>query len=89
MMASRLYVRQSTAPQVKGHQERHAAAVWAGGTAVVLGWWAPSRVLMIDEDLGHSAPGAGTRPGASGRLGKRHSDRVSRTRADSEGQARP
>ncbi len=30
--------------------------------AVVLGW-APSRVLVIDDDLGHSASGADARPG--------------------------
>ena len=30
--------------------------------AVTLGW-APSRVLVIDEDLGHSASGADARPG--------------------------
>ena len=30
--------------------------------AVALGW-APSRVLVIDEDLGHSASGADARPG--------------------------
>ena len=30
--------------------------------AVTLGW-APSRVMVIDEDLGHSASGADVRPG--------------------------
>ena len=34
---------------------------WRSGR---LGWgWAPSRVLVIDEDLGHSASGADARPG--------------------------
>ena len=56
-----VYVRQSTAAQVQDHGE---STRLQGGRAVALGW-APSRVLVIDEDLGHSASGADARPGFS------------------------
>src|SRR6266436_2849353 len=57
-----VYVRQSTAQQVQDHQESTRLQYGLAERAVGLGW-APSRVLVIDEDLGHSASGADTRPG--------------------------
>jgi len=57
-----VYVRQSTAQQVHDHQESTRLQYGLAERAVVLGW-APSRVLVIDEDLGHSASGADIRPG--------------------------
>ena len=55
-----VYVRQSTAQQVHDHQESTRLQYGLSERAVVLGW-APSRVLVIDEDLGHSASGADAR----------------------------
>ncbi len=55
-------MRQSTAQQVHDHQESTRLQYGLAERAVALGW-APSRVLVIDEDLGHSASGADTRPG--------------------------
>ena len=57
-----VYVRQSTAQQVQDHQESTRLQYGLAERAVGLGW-APSRVLVIDEDLGHSASGADARPG--------------------------
>ena len=57
-----VYVRQSTAQQVCDHQESTRAQYGLAERAAGLGW-APSRVLVIDEDLGHSASGADARPG--------------------------
>ena len=57
-----VYVRQSTAQQVCDHQESTRLQYGLAERAVGLGW-APSRVLVIDEDLGHSASGADARPG--------------------------
>jgi DNA invertase Pin-like site-specific DNA recombinase len=57
-----VYVRQSTAQQVQDHQESTRLQYGLAERAVTLGW-APSRVLVIDEDLGHSASGADARPG--------------------------
>ena len=57
-------VRQSTAAQVQDHAESTRLQYGLAERAVTLGW-APSRVLVIDEDLGHSASGADTRPGFS------------------------
>jgi DNA invertase Pin-like site-specific DNA recombinase len=57
-----VYVRQSTAQQVQDHQESTRLQYGLAERAVVLGW-APSRVLVIDDDLGHSASGADARPG--------------------------
>src|SRR5260370_22978917 len=57
-----VYVRQSTAAQVIEHGESTRLQYGLAERAAVLGW-APSRVLVIDEDLGHSASGAGVRPG--------------------------
>ena len=57
-----VYVRQSTAAQVQDHAESTRLQYGLAGRAVTLGW-APSRVLVIDEDLGHSASGADARPG--------------------------
>jgi DNA invertase Pin-like site-specific DNA recombinase len=57
-----VYVRQSTAAQVADHAESTRLQYGLTGRAVTLGW-ARSRVLVIDEDLGHSASGADARPG--------------------------
>jgi DNA invertase Pin-like site-specific DNA recombinase len=57
-----VYVRQSTAQQVQDHQESTRLQYGLAERAVALGW-APSRVLVIDEDLGHSASGTDARPG--------------------------
>src|SRR5919108_206943 len=57
-----VYVRQSTAGQVADHPESTRLQYALAERAVALGW-APSRVLVIDEDLGHSASGADARPG--------------------------
>ena len=57
-----VYVRQSTTAQVHDHQESTRLQYGLAERAVTLGW-APSRVLVIDEDLGHSASGADARPG--------------------------
>ncbi len=57
-----VYVRQSVAAQVADHAESTRLQYGLAGRAVTLGW-APSRVLVIDEDLGHSASGADARPG--------------------------
>jgi DNA invertase Pin-like site-specific DNA recombinase len=57
-----VYVRQSTAAQVAGHAESTRLQYGLAERAAALGW-APSRVLVIDEDLGHSASGADARPG--------------------------
>ena len=57
-----VYVRQSTAAQVLDHQESTRLQYGLAERAVALGW-APARVLVIDEDLGHSASGADARPG--------------------------
>jgi DNA invertase Pin-like site-specific DNA recombinase len=57
-----VYVRQSTAAQVQDHAESTRLQYGLAERAVTLGW-APSRVLVIDEDLGHSASGADARPG--------------------------
>jgi DNA invertase Pin-like site-specific DNA recombinase len=57
-----VYVRQSTAAQVHEHTESTRLQYGLTERAVALGW-APSRVLVIDDDLGHSASGADARPG--------------------------
>jgi DNA invertase Pin-like site-specific DNA recombinase len=57
-----VYVRQSTAAQVQDHAGSTRLQYGLAERAVALGW-APSRVLVIDEDLGHSASGADARPG--------------------------
>jgi len=59
-----VYVRQSTAVQVQEHGESTRLQYGLADHAVTLGW-APSRVLVIDEDLGHSASGTDARPGFS------------------------
>src|SRR5947208_8182326 len=57
-----VYVRQSTAQQVQDHQESTRLQYGLAERAVALGW-APSRVLVIDDDLGHSGSGVEARPG--------------------------
>ncbi len=57
-----VYVRQSTAAQVQDHGESTRLQYGLAERAVTLGW-APSRVVVIDEDLGHSASGIDARPG--------------------------
>jgi DNA invertase Pin-like site-specific DNA recombinase/DNA-binding MarR family transcriptional regulator len=57
-----VYVRQSTPAQVIEHGESTRLQYGLAERAAALGW-EPSRVLVIDEDLGHSASGAEARPG--------------------------
>lgn len=57
-----VYIRQSTQAQVHDHQESTRLQYGLVERAVVLGW-GRSRVLVIDEDLGHSASGIDARPG--------------------------
>ena len=57
-----VYVRQSTMAQVIEHGESTRLQYGLSGRAAELGW-EPSRVLVIDEDLGHSASGTEVRPG--------------------------
>lgn len=57
-----VYVRQSTAAQVVDHSESTRLQYGLTERAVALGW-APSRVLVIDDDLGRSASGVDVRPG--------------------------
>src|SRR6266568_4337986 len=57
-----VYVRQSTMAQVIEHGESTRLQYGLAGRAAGLGWES-SRVLVIDEDLGHSASGAEARPG--------------------------
>jgi DNA invertase Pin-like site-specific DNA recombinase len=57
-----IYVRQSSRQQVADHGESTRLQYGLAGRAAGLGW-EPSRVLVIDEDLGHSASGAEVRPG--------------------------
>src|SRR6201982_2096227 len=60
-------VRQSTAAQVQDHAESTRLQYGLAERAVTLGW-APSRGLVIDEDLGHSASGADARRGFARRV---------------------
>ena len=62
MTGSRRCTCQSTAAQVADHGESTRLQYGLAERAAALGW-APSRVLVIDEDLGHSASGADARPG--------------------------
>src|SRR5947207_3029766 len=57
-----VYVRQSTLRQVTHHTESTKLQYALVERASMLGW-APSRVLVIDEDMGHSAGGVQDRPG--------------------------
>src|SRR5258707_6512522 len=57
-----VYVRQSTAAQVQDHSESTRLQYGLAGRAAAVGW-AASRLLVIDDDLGHSASGADARPG--------------------------
>jgi hypothetical protein len=57
-----VYVRQSTPLQVLDHGESTRLQYGLTQRAVNLGW-AASRVLVIDEDLGHSASGVVDRAG--------------------------
>src|SRR5215475_1958330 len=57
-----VYVRQSTTQHVQDHQESTRLQYELAERAVALGW-ARSRLLVIDEDLGHSASGTDARPG--------------------------
>jgi hypothetical protein len=57
-----IYVRQSTPQQVLDHAESTRLQYGLTQRAADLGW-SPSRVLVIDEDLGHSASGLQDRPG--------------------------
>ena len=57
-----VYVRQSTLQQVAHHQESTRLQYALVDRAIALGW-APSQVLVIDEDQGHSGATAAGRPG--------------------------
>src|SRR5438067_4910266 len=57
-----VYVRQSTAQQVLDHQESTRLQYGLVDRARALGW-AADRVLVIDQDLGHSAASATDRVG--------------------------
>jgi DNA invertase Pin-like site-specific DNA recombinase len=57
-----VYVRQSTLRQVSENTESARMQYALAQRAAVLGW-APSRVVIIDEDMGHSAGGGQDRPG--------------------------
>src|SRR5438046_7368495 len=57
-----VYVRQSTLRQVTHHTESTKLQYALVERASMVGW-APSRVLVIDEDMGHSAGGVQQRPG--------------------------
>src|SRR5437867_960316 len=57
-----VYVRQSTLRQVAQNTESAKLQYALAERAGELGW-PPSRVLVIDEDMGHSAGGAQQRPG--------------------------
>ena len=58
-----VYVRQSTAQQVHDHQESTRLQYGLVERAAVALGWARPRVLVIDDDLGHSASGVDARPG--------------------------
>ena len=57
-----VYVRQSSPQQVLQHGESRARQYALADFAVALGWPAP-RVLVIDDDQGHSAKAAADRSG--------------------------
>lgn len=57
-----IYVRQSSRRQVLEHGESTRLQYGLTERAAALGW-APSRILVIDEDLGRSAANAAERPG--------------------------
>jgi DNA invertase Pin-like site-specific DNA recombinase len=57
-----VYVRQSTLRQLRCNTESAKMQYALTDRAVALGW-PPSRVLVIDEDTGHSAAGVQERPG--------------------------
>lgn len=57
-----VYVRQSTLQQVEHHQESTRRQYALVERAIDLGW-APSQILVIDEDQGHSGATAAGRPG--------------------------
>jgi DNA invertase Pin-like site-specific DNA recombinase len=57
-----VYVRQSTLRQVQENTESAKMQYALVERAAVLGW-VPSRIVVIDEDMGHSAGGGQDRPG--------------------------
>jgi DNA invertase Pin-like site-specific DNA recombinase len=57
-----VYVRQSTLVQVERNTESTRLQYGLAERPVALGW-APSRVLVVDDDLGYSASGVADRPG--------------------------
>src|SRR5437879_4822439 len=57
-----VYVRQSTPYQVRHHRESRERQYALADHAQRLGW-PPERVLVIDEDQGHSGRSAEGRPG--------------------------
>ena len=57
-----VYVRQSTLRQVQENTESAKMQYGLAERAAELGW-VPSRIVVIDEDMGHSAGGGQDRPG--------------------------
>lgn len=70
-----VYVRQSTAGQVRRHRESTQLQYGLVERAEALGWPRP-RVLVIDDDLGRSGASADARPGFQRLLGEVALDRV-------------
>src|SRR5262245_54188647 len=57
-----VYIRQSTPQQVNEHRESRERQYALADYAAALGWPA-DRILVIDEDQGHSGRSAEARPG--------------------------
>ncbi len=70
-----IYVRQSTLQQVERHQESTRLQYNLRNYAEALGWL-PSRILIIDEDLGQSGSSAVGRPGFQRLVGEVGLDHV-------------
>ena len=70
-----VYVRQSTAQQVRGNRESTARQYALADRAVALGW-ARDRVTTIDDDLGKSGQSVEGRPGFQRLLAEVALDRV-------------
>jgi DNA invertase Pin-like site-specific DNA recombinase len=70
-----VYVRQSSAQQVVEHQESRARQYALADHAAALGW-PKDRVLVVDEDQGHSGRAADHRAGFQRLLGEVTTDRA-------------
>jgi DNA invertase Pin-like site-specific DNA recombinase len=62
-----VYVRQSTAEQVRSYRESSRVQIGLRERAIALGWKSP---VVIDDDLGVSAAGFADRPGFQSLLGR-------------------